>query len=656
MRIPQRSRRDGQSSDPRTRRGPHRGLRARSFGSRWTARRLLGCLCLWGLGALLLPALALSIVTTRIDPAFVGGSLGAGTTLRLHVRMALSPEPEKLDAIIHLPKGTGLNLTGLTRPDVCGYPTLLQGLSACPKASHIGVGGTATLEAMVGGRPTTVTAPAYPVLVRVHGGTLVIALLITAPKPFNTSAADLVPDRDHHSGYASSDLLAEYSAPEVSPGVWATLTELSVTVGARLKTARGTSPLITMPRSCPRGGFAWRTDLPFERGPETTFATTTPCPPGSKAATASVQPTTTTAQNPTIPPQCKKYAAGSKGRVACIKRATKPGSSCMHPVKAGIAFDHEKNETGVELTDLPVEFPPGGEGMPPAGWADFVMGPATTVMRTDLNYDTIGWKLKTSSVALCRVALYESIPGYFHMHEIPLPNHSQARYNIELVGGYAYGVTLFERYLHPGQREAPHPHTSRAESPPDKMAASGRLPSGASVAAPAFDSLTTETPTAPKTQFECEKAYHSAAGRQRCFDQLPGASCAHPLEAEKAGATTRGAHRYFKLKYSEVIKGNGLPQGGGEQHYSYAPKPNVRMCPYPIGAVYKVSLLSEEERCGPNAKGDEECSSEYDTRNHPEPVGPKGGSFSYYMTNVPLKSWHLVVKGYFIHPPWERKR
>lgn len=430
MRIPQRSRFDGQSSDPRIRRGPHRGLRARSFGSRSPARRLLCCLCLWGLGALLLPALA---------------------------------------------------------------------------------------------------------------------------------------------------------------------------------------------------------------------------------ASARSHPIATAAQGSTIPPQCKKYAAGSKGRMACITRATKPGSSCMHPVKAGIAFDHEKNETGVELTDLPVEFPPGGEGTPPAGWADFVMGPATTVMRTDLNYATIGWKLKTSSVALCRVVLREAVAGLIHIHEIPLPNRSQARYNIELVGGYEYGLTLFERYLHPGQLEATHPHTSRAESPHDKLASFGSLPSDASVAAPAFDSLTTETPTAPQTQFECEKAYHSAAGRQRCFDQLPGASCAHPLEAQKAGATTRGQSRYFKLKYSEVIKGNGLPQGGSEQHYSYAPIANVQMCPYPIGAVYKVSLLSEEEICGPNAKGEKECNVEYDTHNHPEPVHPNGGLFSYYMTNVPLKSWYLVIKGYYIHPPWERK-
>ncbi len=154
------------------------------------------------------------------------------------------------------------------------------------------------------------------------------------------------------------------------------------------------------------------------------------------------------AGNSTLPPQCKRYPSRSSARGACLRRATKPGSSCTHPVKAGIAFDHEKNETGVELTDASVQFPPEGEGTPPAGWANFVMGPAATAVHTNLSYATIGWKLKTAVVALCRVELQESLPGYFHLHEIRLPNHTQASYNIEMVNGYAYGLTLFERYLH----------------------------------------------------------------------------------------------------------------------------------------------------------------------------------------------------------------
>jgi hypothetical protein len=35
----------------------------------------------------------------------------------------------------------------------------------------------------------------------------------------------------------------------------------------------------------------------------------------------------------------------------------------------------------------------------------------------------------------------------------------------------------------------------------------------------------------PKTRLECQKAFHSGAGRKRCFNQMPGANCAHPLRS-----------------------------------------------------------------------------------------------------------------------------
>jgi hypothetical protein len=75
--------------------------------------------------------------------------------------------------------------------------------------------------------------------------------------------------------------------------------------------------------------------------------------------------------------------------------------------------------------------------------------------------------------------------------------------------------------------------------------------------------------------------------------------------------------------------------------------------PGPSGAVYKVSLLSSTNRCHRTPNGEEYYSVEYDTHNYPEPTTSRGGHFHYYMTAVPIKSWYLVVKGYFIHPPWE---
>jgi hypothetical protein len=401
------------------------------------------------LGALLSPALASSAASDRIVPSFVGGTPGAGTSLHLRLVVPYHAEPQKVTAVVHLPKGTVLNLGRLPRADLCPYYTLSYGVSVCPKFSRVGAG-SAMLEAIIAGQPTVVKAPLYAVLTPSHGITEV-DLLIEAPPPFGLQVESLRPYKDS-AGFATQELIVNYGDREVSIGLWSRLTELSVTFGANLKTGHGTSALITMPPSCPTRGFAWRTDFPFA-SPATQSPTTTPCP-GRKAR-------------------------GSRSRLVAAVAST------------------------------------------------------------------------------------------------------------------------------------------------------------------------------PQTQFQCEKTFHTAGGRERCFNQLPGASCAHPLEAEKAGPTTRGEHWHFKLGFNEEVEARGTSQYGVQQHYSYAPVPNVRMCPYPTGAVFKVSLVSQNEHCGPNAKGQEECSSEYDTHNYPEPVTASGGHFHFYITNVPLKSWHLVVKGYYIHPPWE---
>jgi hypothetical protein len=146
-----------------------------------------------------------------------------------------------------------------------------------------------------------------------------------------------------------------------------------------------------------------------------------------------------------------------------------------------------------------------------------------------------------------------------------------------------------------------------------------------------------------KTAFQCEKAFHNSQARAQCFNQLPGANCAHPLEVQKAGPTTRGASRYFKLTFNEEPDGEGALQ-----YYSWAPKQNVAICPYPSGAVYKVSLLYLTL---PNG---ETLDREHDIHNYPEHTSASGGEFSFIMSAEPVKSWYLVVKGYFIHPLWQR--
>ena len=150
----------------------------------------------------------------------------------------------------------------------------------------------------------------------------------------------------------------------------------------------------------------------------------------------------------------------------------------------------------------------------------------------------------------------------------------------------------------------------------------------------------------PKSQLECEEDYGLGTSWHRCFNEPPGSSCKHPLEVQKASATTRGDAKDFTTTYhAEEVGGINVAT---EQYYSWAPKKGIAMCPYPNGAVYKVSLLGKEycER----VNGKEYCSSESDTKNIPMHTSPTGGSFEYYLTIEPVKSAYLAIRGYYIHP------
>jgi hypothetical protein len=173
---------------------------------------------------------------------------------------------------------------------------------------------------------------------------------------------------------------------------------------------------------------------------------------------------------------------------------------------------------------------------------------------------------------------------------------------------------------------------------------------GASMAGAVATAQPAHATVAPKTAFQCEKAFRSGPARSKCFNHLPGASCSHPLEVQKTNPASRGATRYIGVNLREEPDGEGALQ-----EWSWRPKmKNVAICPN--GVVFKVSLLSQDVHCHKIAHGEEYCSSEYDTHNIREHTGPRGGGFRYHMTTAPVKSWFLVVRGYFIHPPWGRGR
>jgi hypothetical protein len=155
----------------------------------------------------------------------------------------------------------------------------------------------------------------------------------------------------------------------------------------------------------------------------------------------------------------------------------------------------------------------------------------------------------------------------------------------------------------------------------------------------------------PKTVSGCEQAFRKGSrGRSRCFDQVPGANCSHPLEVEKTNPNTRGAdQRYISVTLKEVADPHLIEQA--LQYWSWKPKTsNVAICPFPIGAVYKTALLY---RPLPNGEVEVE---EYDFHNLPLHTTAAGGSWVHRDYAQPVTSFYLAVRGYFTRQPWRRNR
>jgi hypothetical protein len=355
----QRHRTSSRASRVRPRQAIHQDLRASPAWVHHFARLTVCCLAGVALGLFLLPAVALSATTAQIFPSFAGGKPGAPTAI--HFRFTVTDSAGGIPvapvrAIIHLPKGTGLGLTRLPKADLCSSDTLTAagyGASACPKGSHAGPVGSAHLEAVVGGRPTVVKARLSPVVVGLHGGGRALAVLLESPAPFPSYVMSLVPNKN--------ELIMSLEAIEVSPGERSAIIDLSMTLGG--------SAGITLPASCPKGGFRWRTDFSYWEGPDTTATATSPCPGKSKTATAHTTSTPKTAF------QCEKRFKQAQLRQQCFNQL--PGANCAHPLEAQKAGNTNRGDTH----DLKITYSEEAEG------------------ENDWQY--YSWKPKNSNVAIC---------------------------------------------------------------------------------------------------------------------------------------------------------------------------------------------------------------------------------------------------------------
>jgi hypothetical protein len=156
-------------------------------------------------------------------------------------------------------------------------------------------------------------------------------------------------------------------------------------------------------------------------------------------------------------------------------------------------------------------------------------------------------------------------------------------------------------------------------------------------AAPSSGSGTSATAAAssPKTAFQCEKKYKTSANRTKCFNQLPGSSCAHPLEI-RGSSFSRGDTKYLKASQKQKSFEDG---DGATVHMTWGTKSkNVAICPYPRGAVLRLFHY---------VGGGVETGVE----TIPEHTSPRGGVLTYEASSEEFKDYILMVRGYLIHPP-----
>jgi hypothetical protein len=164
------------------------------------------------------------------------------------------------------------------------------------------------------------------------------------------------------------------------------------------------------------------------------------------------------------------------------------------------------------------------------------------------------------------------------------------------------------------------------------------LPLGVGVTANADSALKATTPqvaraatSAPATAFQCEKKYKQAQGRERCFNQLPGSSCKHPLEVTKNNPYLVGDTKYLFVGLTIT---HDADLHGATQHWTWKTKGgNVAPCPYPKGValrIFRGEELVEEI-----------------------PQSVRSGHLDHHVTEVFDAS--LTLRGYFIHPPWKHR-
>lgn len=196
-----------------------------------------------------LAATGSSIVS--IKAGFSPAKLGKPSTVRFAVNETAPPgqavPPATSQAIIHLPAGTVINTRAFPQCSVATVESA-AGPSSCPAGSAAG-GGSAVLEVAAGGTVQSENAVVKVYVGQPSGGHPSLIFWSHGTQPLNQTVV-------FEGSYAGTTLTVPIPVITPLPGINASITSFSTTVGAKNRKHGKTNSLITVPKRC-RKSFKW---------------------------------------------------------------------------------------------------------------------------------------------------------------------------------------------------------------------------------------------------------------------------------------------------------------------------------------------------------------------------------------------------------------
>jgi hypothetical protein len=232
---------------------------------------LAACLCT-------APA-ALAQTSLSIHPSFLPERLGASTSLTVSMRLLGGEHgvpPPLSGMVVHLPAGLDLNLSGV---GICPQPQLRRrGAGGCPANSLLGRG-SAVLKVHAGSQtlPEPSTIAVFRGADRASTPTFLIYGHGDSPLDESTiSTAVLAPDSPP---YGSKLTISIPRIPTLMLEPDASFSSMSLTIGnVKARPQAHAAGTISIPRSCPAGGFPFAVDVTFAEGSTAGARASLPCP------------------------------------------------------------------------------------------------------------------------------------------------------------------------------------------------------------------------------------------------------------------------------------------------------------------------------------------------------------------------------------------